>query len=299
MYESFYGLVERPFELTPNPRYLYLTPKHREALIHLQYGIGGRKGITVLVGEAGTGKTTLVHAALEQQRGQNTCSVYLSNPTLTREEFFDYLAHGFELPEAAIGSKTRFLLALTKVVTDHHAAGGVTALIIDEAHRLPYELLEEIRLLANIETPLEKLLPVVLVGQPELAERLNEPSLRQLKQRVALRCTLPPLDAAGTAAYIANRVRIAGGDSRKLFTQAAVDMIFERSRGIPRTVSVICDNALVGGFAADVRPVGRDIVHEVCRDFDLPSDLPTLAVADPEPRRDGGVPPPPRSSSFF
>ena len=280
MYEHFFGLAERPFDLTPNPRYLFLTPKHREALTHLQYGMAGRKGITVLVGEAGTGKTTLVHAALEQQRDQNACSVYLSNPTLTREEFFEFLADGFGLTPEAAGSKTRFLLELTRLVLDRQAAGGVTALIIDEAQRLSYELLEEIRLLGNIETTVEKLLPVVLVGQPELADRLNEPSLRQLKQRVALRCTLPALDGPATAAYITNRVRIAGGDSRKLFTPEAVAIIFERSRGIPRTISVICDNALVGGFAADQRPVGRDIVLEVCRDFDFQSDAPALVGSD-------------------
>ena len=298
MYEPFFGLTERPFDLTPNPRYLFLTPKHREALIHLQYGIAGRKGITVLTGEAGTGKTTIVHAALEQQRGQNACSVYVSNPTLTREEFFEFLTAGFGLSPAAAGSKTRFLLELTRIVVDRQAAGGVTALIIDEAQRLPYELLEEIRLLANIETATEKLLPVVLVGQPELADRLNEPSLRQLKQRVALRGTLAPLDAADTAAYIANRVRIAGGDSRKLFTPDAIQVIHAGSRGIPRTISVICDNALVGGFAADEKPVGRTIVLEVCRDFDFLPDLAVIGL-DPEVHPTAAPPPPPQRSSFF
>jgi len=252
----------------------------------------------VLTGEAGTGKTTLVHAALEQQRGQNACSVYVSNPTLTREEFFEFLAAGFGLSPAAAGSKTRFLLELTRIVVDRQAAGGVTALIIDEAQRLPYELLEEIRLLANIETAVEKLLPVVLVGQPELADRLNEPSLRQLKQRVALRGTLKPLDAADTAAYIANRVRIAGGDSRNLFTSDAIKVIHEGSRGIPRTISVLCDNALVGGFAADERPVGRGIALEVCRDFDFQPDL---ALIGPDAPADVNPPaaPSPQRSSFF
>ena len=298
MYERFYGLAERPFDLTPNPRYLFLTPKHREALTHLQHGIAGRRGITVLVGEAGTGKTTLVHAALEQQRDQNACSVYLSNPTLTREEFFEFLADGFGLSPAAAGSKTRFLLELTRTVVDRQAAGAVTALIIDEAQALPSELLEEIRLLANIETALEKLLPVVLVGQPELADRLNTSSLRQLKQRVALRCTLPPLDAAATASYIASRVRIAGGDSRQLFTDGAIDTIRECSGGIPRTISVICDNALVGGFAADQRPVGRDIVLEVCRDFDFHGALPP-GDFDAQAAEVCASVEPPRHSNFF
>jgi general secretion pathway protein A len=269
MYERFYGLRERPFDLTPNPRYLFLTGKHREALTHLQYGIAARKGITVLVGEAGTGKTTLVHAALEAQRGQNACSVYMSNPMLTRAEFFEFLAWGFGLDVTALESKTRLLLELTESLADRHATGGSSALIIDEAQCLPHELMEEIRLLANIETPSAKLLPVILVGQPELSDRLNEPALRQLKQRVALRCMLPALDLAETEAYIANRVAVAGGDGEELFTDAAIETIYSHARGIPRTVSVICDNALVGGFAADERPVGKQTVLEVCRDFDL------------------------------
>jgi general secretion pathway protein A len=270
MYERFYGLKERPFDLTPNPRYLFLTGKHREALTHLQYGISGRTGITLLTGDAGTGKTTLVHAALEHQRTQNACSVYLSNPVMTRAEFFEFLSWGFGIDVSASMSKTRVLLELTRTLTDRQVAGLPSALIIDEAQCLPHELLEEIRLLSNIETPVEKLLPVILVGQPELADRLNETSLRQLKQRVALRCVLPALDAAEVAAYIAARVTVAGGGPAPLFTADATATIVERSAGIPRTVSVICHNALVSGFANDERPVGRDTVLEVCRDFDLP-----------------------------
>jgi general secretion pathway protein A len=292
MYERFYGLKERPFDLTANPRFLFLTPKHREALIHLQYAIAGRKGITVLTGEAGTGKTTLVNAALSQQRDQRTRSVLLNNPMLTRTEFFEYLAQGFGLSPDAVTSKTRFLVELTSALARRQAEGGVTALVIDEAHALSYELLEEIRLLANIETPEEKLLPVVLVGQPELADRLNESSLRQLKQRVALRCSLQVLDLPATAAYIATRVRVAGGDSQHLFTQAAIELIYERARGIPRTISVICDNALVSGFAADECPVGRGIVLEVCRDFDFQERAAPVMADVPSPDE-------PHRSSFF
>jgi general secretion pathway protein A len=247
----------------------------------------------VLVGEAGTGKTTLVHAALEQQRGDGASIVYMSNPVLTRAEFLEFLAWGFGLDPAAEQSKTRFLLELTRKLEQRHAEGAPSALIIDEAQCLPYELLEEIRLLSNIETAVDKLLPVVLVGQPELAERLNEPSLRQLKQRVALRCVLPALDASETAAYVANRVAIAGGDHRQLFTADAVAAIFEHSDGIPRTISVISDNALVSGFAADERPVSRRTVLDVCRDFDFPADTAAVAiVAEPPP---ASV----RASSFF
>lgn len=271
MYERFYGLRERPFDLTPNPRYLYLTPKHREALSNLQYGITGRRGVTLLIGEAGTGKTTIVRAALESVAGPSTRFVYLSNPVLSRAEFYEFLAARFDFASAAGRSKARFLLDLERTVLARHGAGGLTALVIDEAQSLPHELIEEIRLLANIETDTEKLLPVVLAGQPELAVRLEHQDLRQLKQRVALRCDLQPLDIRETAAYIAGRLAIAGGDSARVFTREAVQTIFERSRGIPRTISVICDNALLTGFAGSVQPVGSNIVLEVCRDFRLPA----------------------------
>lgn len=279
MYESFYGLRERPFDLTPNPRFLFLTARHREALSNLEYGIVGRKGITLLIGEAGTGKTTLIRAALEAVRRPDGRCVYLSNPTLTRNEFYEFLAAGFGLSDEAASSKARFLLELDEVLVTRHRAGGYTALIIDEAQSLPAELMEEVRLLANMETTTEKLLPVVIVGQPELAERLNDPTLRQLKQRVALRCDLGALDIQETAAYIAGRIRIAGGDIAQVFTRDAVATIHERSRGIPRTISVICDNALVSGFAADVKPIGRSIILEVCRDFHLNPSRPADALA--------------------
>jgi len=271
MYESYYGLRELPFELTPNPRYLFLSAGHREALSNLQYGISGQKGVTLLVGEAGTGKTTLVRAALELEQQQSAQCIYLSNPTLTRSEFVEFLAGGFALSPQAANSKAVFLRELERTLLDRRGRSLVTALIVDEAQSLPHDLLEEVRLLTNIETETEKLLPVVLVGQPELADRLNEPSLRQLKQRVALRCDLQPLDLQETAAYIAGRIRSAGGDSARVFTREAVILIYERSRGIPRTISVLCDNALVTGFATDRRPVGRDLVSEVCRDFDFTS----------------------------
>jgi general secretion pathway protein A len=269
MYEAFYGLRERPFDLTTSPRFLFLTGKHREALSNLQYGIAGQKGLTLLLGEAGTGKTTLVRAALELQRSQNITSVYVNNPTLTRGEFYELLAQGFGLGQLAAVSKTRFLVELERTVLDRYRGGGISALLIDEAQSMPTELLEEIRLLSNVETASVKLLPVVLIGQPELADRLNETSLRQLKQRIALRCALAPLDLRETAGYITKRIRIAGGDSASIFTREAVERIFERSRGIPRTINVICDNAMVSAFALDRRLIDADIIEDVSRDFDL------------------------------
>jgi general secretion pathway protein A len=267
MYQDFYGLKSRPFDLTPDPRFLLMTGKHREALSTLQYAMSGHKGVALVVGEAGTGKTTLIHAALETR--SDGLPLLLSNPALTRAEFLEFLAEGFSLPPEAATSKTRCLSALTRVLKERHAAGSMSALIIDEAQCLPDELLEEVRLLANIETPQEKLLSIILVGQPEIAERLNRPAQRQIKQRVGLRSTLTPLDEAETTAYIATRVQVAGGTCDSLFTPDAIAMIHEYAAGIPRTISVICDNALVTGFALDWRPVDRDVILEVCRDLDL------------------------------
>jgi type II secretory pathway predicted ATPase ExeA len=286
MYEQYYGLRERPFDLSPNPRFLFFSKGHREALLHLRYGLTGRPGVTVLVGEAGTGKTTLVRAALQTASGDNATIVHLSNPTLTRQEFYEYIASGFGFDREAATSKTAFLRELERALAERVASGGVLALVVDEAQSLPHELLEEIRLLTNTESN-NRSVAVALVGQPELAARLNETQLRQLKQRVALRCELAPLDLRDTAAYIAARVRVAGGNADTLFTRDAVIAIHEHSRGIPRLTSVICDNALVSGFAADVKPVGRELILEVGRDFELgpppapdaPKDVPAPAPA--------------------
>lgn len=269
MYEAYFGLVERPFELTPNPRFLYMTGPHREALTTLEYGLSGRTGIAVLIGEAGTGKTTLVHAALHSQIARQSLAVYLNNPSLTRDEFVEFLAAGFGLTADAGRSKTRCLYELTEVLAKRHQARHMSALIVDEAQVLPDVLLEEIRLLANIESASEKLLSIILAGQPELADRLNQASLRQLKQRVGLRCALRPLRPDETAAYIAARIGVAGGKTERIFTREAIDTVHECAGGIPRTISVICDNALVTAFALDRRQVDTDIVLEVCRDFDF------------------------------
>ena len=314
MYTQFYGFTERPFDLTPNPKYLFLTPSHREALSSLEYGISARTGVTVLVGEAGTGKTTLIRATLEARDAAKTKAIYLNNPTLTKSEFLEFLAGEFKLPAEVALSKTRLLKELEVALTKLHEASITPALIIDEAQSLPHELLEEIRLLANIETVQDKLLPIVLAGQPELADRLNHPSLRQLKQRVGLRCLLRQLDLGETGAYITARVAVAGGQAATVFTREAVMVIHERSQGIPRLVSVICHNALISGFALNQRPITASLVREVCEDFDLrsaagmamvPPFPPTAATSEPaQPQglqRDifGGVPRPKRRYSFF
>ena len=269
MYESFFGLRERPFDLAPNPRFLLLTATHREALANLEYGLTGRKGLTLMLGEAGSGKTTVIRAALARWQTAGHVVAHLNNPTLTRDEFIEFLTDSFDLPAAAAASKTRFLTALTALVTERHARDLITALLIDEAQSLSAELLEEVRLLVNIETATDKLFQVILVGQTELATRLNQPGLRQIKQRVALRCSLATLSVSEVAAYIAGRIHVAGGVAAKVFTREAVRTIHTYSGGVPRVISVICDNAMLAGFAANRRPVTSETVEEVCRDFDL------------------------------
>jgi general secretion pathway protein A len=269
VYLEFYGLDALPFELSPDPKYLLLTESHREALANLQYGISARKSLTLITGEAGTGKTTLINAALSSASCRDARIVHLSNSMLSRDEFVEFLAARFMLSPEAERSKARLLAELERELLQRRAQGVTTALVIDEAQCLERELLEEIRLLSNIETPSEKLLPLVLVGQPEFAERLNLPSLRQLKQRVALRCELGTLTAAETAAYVTGRIRIAGGDGSTVFTRDALEEVHRFSHGIPRTISVICDNALVNGFAAGVKPITAALVRQVCTDFDF------------------------------
>jgi type II secretory pathway predicted ATPase ExeA len=255
----------------------------------LRYALATSKGFTLILGDAGTGKTTLVRTALEELGDTTNQYVLVNNPTLGRAEFYDLLARDFGLSEDARQSKTRFLWELRNAVEARFAAGGLTGLIIDEAQSMPHELLEEIRLLGNIETSTTKLLNVVLSGQPELAQRLNEPSLRQLKQRIALRCELRPLDLDETAAYISGRLRIAGGRPGEIFTRETVVAIYGHARGIPRSINVLCDNALIGGFAAQAKPIPLEILDEVCRDFDIVADEPFHAQ-DSAPVRNHPLP---------
>jgi general secretion pathway protein A len=287
MYQSFYGLSELPFELTPNPKYLFLPPRHREALSALEYGLSSAKAITVLTGEAGTGKTTLLRAAMQSDRCRGVDTVHLSNPVLTRPEFVELLAGRFGLTARAGESKAALLTELEHVLRARRDRGEIVALVIDEAQSLSVEILEEIRLLANIETSTEKLLPLVLAGQPELRERLNEPTLRQLKQRVTLRCAIGPFTLEETSAYIAARLSAAGGHPRCLFSREAIALIHERSRGIPRLINVVCDNALLTGFGLGRTVIDRATVFEVIHDFDLTD--PEASDASASRQRDRAV----------
>jgi general secretion pathway protein A len=273
MYQEFYGLHSPPFDLTSDPEHLLLTPTHREALNMLQYGISARKGVVLLVGEAGTGKTTLLRKSLSLNRpasvGAGVDLAYLVNPTLSRTEFFQQLTDAFGLDPAAATSTTTLFKHLKETLITRRNAGLNTALIVDEAQRLSDELIEELRLLVNIELDNTKLLPLILAGHPELAERLDQHHLRQFKQRIVLRYCLAPFDLQDAAAYIIGRVRLAGGDATRLFSREALMAIHQASGGIPRTISVICDNALLAAFALQRPRVDNEIVEEVCRDLHL------------------------------
>ena len=286
MYQEFFGLHSAPFDLTPNPAHLLLTPAHREALNMLQYGISARKGIILLTGEAGTGKTTLLRKSLSLNRGSAASAgstiAYLVNPTLSREEFFLQLADAFGLDAAAASSKATFLQHLTEALISRRNARLNSVLIVDEAQHLPDEIIEELRLLVNIELDDDKLLTLILAGHPELAERLNEHHLRQFKQRIVLRHSLSAFDLEDTAAYIIGRVRLVGGDATRLFTREALVAIHHASGGIPRTISVLCDNALLTSFALQRQRVDKEIVEEVCRDLHLHRAAPhTGATSQP------------------
>jgi general secretion pathway protein A len=269
MYERFYGLDERPFELNADSRFLYLTPRHVEALSNIGYALSGRTGIALLLGDAGTGKTMLARKALREMPSSSPPVVYLSNPRLTRTEFIEFLALSLGLPVAVARSKPRLVLALERMLAERPAGTRPIALVIDEAQCLSDEMLDEVRLLGNVETAGERLFTILLIGRVELDDRLDEPPLRNLNQRIALRSSLGALHSQEITAYIAARLRVAGGQVEDLFTVDALRAIGEASAGIPRTISVVCENALIAGFALNQRPIGRGIVREVCRDFDL------------------------------
>lgn len=260
MYLTFYGLAEKPFNATPDPRFLYMTPGHREALAQLLYGVQERKGFIVLVGKVGTGKTTLLHALWQRLKEQSAMS-FVVNSTLPFDGLLEYVLADFGI--ASVGeSRAQRLMALNSFLIKREREGQNTVLIIDEAQNLDVATLEQIRLLSNFETPTSKLLQILLVGQPELKTRLDLPELRQLKQRVGLRCHIPPLTLEETRAYIRTRLRIAGARDLGLFTDSAVDRISAYAGGIPRLINTVCDHCLLFGYTDQQRRIDRQIVNQ-------------------------------------
>ena len=287
MYKQFFGLSRNPFEISPDPFFYHPTPRHNEALANLHYGVGRRKGFIVITGEVGTGKTLLVRCLLSELRKSNVAFGYVFNPLLPVVEFFQYIMADLGLPYSG-RNKTEMLLDLNRFLIQRHARGLITALVVDEAQALRAELLEEIRLLTNLETSQQKLLQIVLMGQPELEVVLDSPELRQLKQRVSLRCQLQPLDGPQTHAYILSRLERAGAPAEPpVFTEEALDKIYEYSRGIPRIINNLCENSMVNAFAREQRPVTGDMITDVAADFRLispalPEEVPLSMAARDE-----------------
>ena len=289
MYLEFYSLKEMPFGLTPDPRYIFKTESHLETLATVRYAIEHNKGLIVVTGEVGTGKTTTLRAALEQL-GDRVLCVYIFNPFLTASEFFEQLADEFDLNLPKRVSKPELLATLGHFLALRHSEGLRTVLIVDEAHGLPTALLEEIRLLLNFETSSEKLLQVILSGQPELQEALNRPALRQLKQRVSLRCEIKPLSVFEINKYIRFRLKQAGARDVNLFYNGAIGLIGHVSGGIPRVVNNICDNALLYGYASGAELITRDIIQEVIEALDLaPSNFGSSRLQDFDDEASSGL----------
>ncbi len=267
MYIEFYGLKELPFALTPDPRFIYFTPSHTEAMANLHYGIESGKGLIVVTGEVGTGKTTILRWMLHRL-DRTVLVAYIFNPRLAVPEFYQHLATLLDVQEWQ--NKSELLLRLGATLESRHARGLRTVLIIDEAHGLSTGVLEEIRLLSNFESDSAKQLQIILTGQPELRAVLNNPDLRQLKQRVALRCEIKPLpNIEETERYITSRLLVAGAERTDIFSPGAIDYIFRCSEGIPRQINNLCDNALLTGFSAGAASISRAIVEEVAETFDM------------------------------
>jgi general secretion pathway protein A len=273
MYETFYGLTRCPFALTLDPDLLYSTPQHREALAALFYSIATHKGLLVLTGEVGTGKTTVLRATI-----QKLASAYrdrlqyalIVNPHLSSDDLLEFVMTEIGVPQIS-SSKVQRLLRFHDFLLASKRTGKISAIIIDEAHRLGPDLLEEIRLWTNFETENSKLVQIILAGQPELNELLNRPNLRQVKQRISLRVCLNPLTAADVQPYIDHRWKKAGGSAAP-FTAEAIETLAHLSKGYPRLLNALCDNALLLGFASDERMIGPMLVRQAAQDLDLRPD---------------------------
>jgi type II secretory pathway predicted ATPase ExeA len=284
MYKEFFGLRTNPFSVNPDPRYLFLTRHTEEALACLTYGIQTRKGFVLLTGEVGTGKTTLINKLLEWLRSQQVATAFIFNSRMDVPQFLDYMMADFGIP-CDTRSKSQVLMRLYSWLLERYRAGETAVLIIDEAQNLTDEVLEEIRMMTNLETFTEKLLQIILVGQPELEQRLKQPGLRQLRQRLTLRAKTHPLSPEESRAYIQQRLRIAGtnGHEQQVFDPEALAAVHRYSAGIPRLVNLICEHCLVSAFVDQRKTVSVGVVETVARDFDLMDNQSMTPVAQTFP----------------
>ena len=280
MYKEFYGLRANPFNVNPDPRYLFLTRHTEEALACLTYGIQSRKGFVLLTGEVGTGKTTLINKLLEWLRLQQVATAFIFNSRLNVPQFLDYMMADFGIP-CDSRAKSQVLLRLYNWLLDRYRAGETAVLIVDEAQNLSDEVLEEIRMLTNLETFTEKLLQIVLVGQPELEQKLKQPQLRQLRQRLTLRAKTHPLTLEETKAYVQQRLRIAGSNGQSIFDPDAVASIHRYAMGIPRVINLLSEHCLVSAFVDQQKTIGPGVVDNVARDFDLGDNTTSAAMTVP------------------
>lgn len=268
MYKRFYGLQTNPFNLNPDPRFLYESRWVEEALACLKYGIESRKGFVMLTGEVGTGKTTLLNKLLRFLRAKGLSTAFVFNPRLKVMEFLQYMMADFGLPADSNG-KAAYLQRLNQFLLERYSAGKTAVLIVDEAQNLSVDVLEEIRMLTNLETSTEKLLQIILCGQPELEAKMKDPSLRQLRQRIAIRARTHALTLEETGKYIQVRLGISGASADPIFSAEAVEAIFEFSRGIPRVINLLCEHALITGFADQLRPIPARVLRQVAKEFEL------------------------------
>jgi general secretion pathway protein A len=268
MYKAFFGLISNPFNLSPDPSFLYKSPHHEEALANLIYGVTSRKGFILLTGEVGTGKTTLLECLRDYLTSHHTPFGFIFNSRLTPQQFFEMMAYDFDL-QCNRSSKTEVLFAMNHMLLERANQNRTTALIVDEAQNIEWDVFEEIRMLGNLENRRGKMLQVILSGQPELERKLEDPSYRQLKQRIGLRCSLRAFTAAETAEYIASRLARAGMREQTVFPPDVLLEIHQRTQGIPRLINLVCDNLLLTAFAMASKTATIDMLDEVSRDMQL------------------------------